>query len=48
MIVAKVQLVAETQIVIVDINVVDVNVTTSEVLNNMCSRIDSQEKKKSC
>jgi len=48
MIIAKVQLVAETQIVIVDINVVDVNVTTSEVLNNMCSRIDSQEKKKSC
>ncbi len=39
-IVAKVQLVAKTQTVIADVNVVDVNVTTrSKTLKNKCSRI---------
>jgi hypothetical protein len=38
-IVAKVQLVADIQIIIIDVNVVDVNVTTrSKASENMCSR----------
>ncbi len=42
-VVAKVQLVAETQIVITNVNVVDVNITTrSKVIEKRCSRIKIQ------
>ncbi len=44
-VVAKVQLVTETQIVITNVNVVDVNITTrSKVTEKRCSRIEIQEK----
>jgi hypothetical protein len=37
----------KTQKITIDVNVVDVNVTTrSKQLKNMCSRIESQGKKK--
>jgi len=40
--VTNVQLIVETQIVIVDANVVDVNVTIrSKTIEKMCSRIES-------
>jgi hypothetical protein len=47
MTIAKVQPIAETQIIIMNVNVVDVNVTTrSKVIEDMCSNIDSKEKQK--
>ncbi len=47
-IVIEVQLVVETQTVIVDMSVVDINVITrSKVIDEqLCSRIESQEKQK--
>jgi hypothetical protein len=47
MTIAKVQPIAETQIIITNVNVVDVNVTTrSKVIEDMCSNINSKEKQK--
>jgi hypothetical protein len=44
-IVAEVQFVVETQTIIEDVNVVDVNVTTrSTITKKRCLRIESQEK----